>query len=98
MNGDTGISAGVKDELESIKGKPRIVPIFSQVTGPGNNAMYTIIHFAGVRIMEVKLTGKQSGKRVMAQPANVIARGGIPSPESGTKVMLIIPLDIETFV
>lgn len=84
LNGDTGISAGVKDELESIKGNPRIIPIFSEVNGPGNNAMYTIVQFAGVRIMEVKLTGKNSSKRVVIQPANVIARGGIPAVQAGT--------------
>lgn len=92
LNGDTGISAGVKDELESIKGQPRIIPIFSQVTGPGNNAMYTIVQFAGIRIMEVKLTGKQSGKRVIVQPANIVARGGIPSPTSGTTAFVYSPV------
>ena len=92
LNGDTGISAGVKDELECIKGLPRIVPIFSEVTGPGNNAMYTIVQFAGIRIMEVKLTGKQSGKRVIIQPANIVARGGIPSPTSGTTAFVYSPV------
>ncbi len=92
LNGDTGISAGVKDELESIKGLPRIIPIFSEVSGPGNNAMYTIVQFAGIRIMEVKLTGKQSGKRVMVQPANIVARGGIPSATSGTTPFVYSPV------
>ena len=80
LNGDTGISAGVKDELESIKGEPRIIPIFREVSGPGNNAMYTIVQFAGIRIMDVKLTGNASSKRVIIQPAVVVMRGGIPAP------------------
>jgi Flp pilus assembly protein TadG len=92
LNGDTGISAGVKDELESIKGQPRIIPIFSTVTGPGNNAMYTIVQFVGIRIMEVKLTGSQSSKRVIVQPANIVARGGIPSPTSGTTAFVYSPV------
>ncbi len=79
LNGDTGISAGVKDELASIKGQPRIIPVFDRVEGPGNNAEYTITKFVGVRIMEVKLTGKMSGKCVMVQPACVMTRGGIPA-------------------
>jgi hypothetical protein len=79
LNGDTGISAGVKDELESIKGRPSTLPIFAEVLGNGNNAEYTIVQFAGVRIVEVKLTGKMSGKRVMIQPANMVAKGVIPS-------------------
>jgi len=89
LNGDTGISAGVKDELESIKGNPRVIPIFTVVNGPGNNATYTIVKFAGVRVMEVKLTGKMSGKRVMIQPAVMVSKGGIPSTNGVTSTFYI---------
>lgn len=82
LNGDTGISAGVKDDLISIKGKPKIIPIFASVTGPGNNAEYTIVKFVGVRVLEVKLTGSMSGKKVIIQPANIVAKGGIAAPGS----------------
>jgi len=67
INGDTGISAGIKSELNSIKGHPRAIPLFTAVSGPGNNATYTIEQFVGVRIMYVKLTG--GNKRVIVQPA-----------------------------
>ncbi len=76
LNGDTGISAGVKDELASIKGKTRIIPIFESVSGNGNNANYTIVQWVGVRILDVKLTGGMSSKRVIIQPANVMTRHG----------------------
>ena len=79
LNGDTGISAGVKDELASIIGQPRLIPIFESVAGPGNNATYTIVKFVGVRIMAVKLTGSMSSKYVMIQPCHVTTQGGIPS-------------------
>lgn len=77
LNGDTGISAGIKDELASIVGKERIVPVFSQVVGPGNNATYTIVKFVGIRMLEVKLTGSSSTKRVIIQPDIVVTRGAI---------------------
>jgi hypothetical protein len=77
LNGDTGISAGVKDEMASIIGDTRIIPIFRSVTGNGNNATYTIVKFVGIRMMYVKLTG--SNKQVMVQPAVVISKGAIPS-------------------
>ena len=77
VNGDTGISAGVKDELESIKGKPRAIPIFSEVHGPGNNAMYTIVKFVGIRILNVKLTGNP--KHVIVQPAPFVAKNTVRS-------------------
>lgn len=79
LNGDTGISAGIKDDLASIIGEPRIIPIFRTVVGPGNNATYTIVKFVGIRILDVKLTGSQSSKRVVVQPAAMVARGAIPS-------------------
>lgn len=75
LNGDTGISAGIKDELASLIGKTRVIPIFTTVVGNGNNAMFTIVKWEGVRILDVKLTGKGSGKRVIVQPAKVVARG-----------------------
>lgn len=84
LNGDTGISAGVKDELAAIIGKPRILPVFRSVTNPGNNATYQIVSFVGVRILEVKLTGSMSSKRVTIQPARVITHGALPAT-SGTK-------------
>jgi len=83
LNGDTGISAGVKDELASIIGQPRMIPIFRSVTGPGNNAQYTIVKFVGVRILAVKLTGSASSKFVMVQPANMVSKGLIPTATEG---------------
>jgi len=82
LNGDTGISAGAKDELTSIMGDPRLIPIFSKVAGPGNNAQYTIVHWAGIRIMEVKLTGAMNQKRVIIQPCPMVVAGVVPSGES----------------
>lgn len=79
LPGDPGISAGVKADLEAIKGQPRIIPIFDSVSGNGSNAQYVIVEFAGVRVMEVKLTGSMSSKRVIVQPATITARGAIPA-------------------
>jgi hypothetical protein len=72
MNGDTGVSAGIKEELDSIKGKPRVIMLYNTVTQQGNNATYTIVGFVGVRIMYVKLTGAMTQKKIMVQPAAVI--------------------------
>ena len=77
LNGDTGISAGVKDELASIIGQTRIIPVFSSVSGNGNNANYTIVRWVGIRVMAVKLTGSMSSKYLIVQPASVIARNSI---------------------
>ncbi len=92
LNGDTGISAGVKDELTSIIGDPRMIPIFASVTNPGNNADYTIVKFVGVRLMEVKLTGKMSSKRVIIQPCNIVAKGLIPATVEGQGQFIYTPV------
>ncbi len=84
LNGDTGISAGVKDELESIIGQKRCIPVFSSVCGNGNNATYTIVRWVGVRILNVKLTGKMSGKQLIVQPAPLVARNAVIATDGGT--------------
>ena len=82
LNGDTGLSAGIKDELEAIKGMPRTIPLFNNVSGNGNNSMYTIVGFAGIRILNVKLTGKMSNKAVIIQPAYVVDQTAITGDAS----------------
>jgi Flp pilus assembly protein TadG len=84
LNGDTGISAGVKDELASIIGQVRVIPIFESVSGNGNNATYTIVKWQGIRVISVKLTGSMSQKSVMIQLAPLLMQGVIPSATSGT--------------
>ena len=76
LNGDTGLSAGIKDDLISIIGKPRMIPLFTSVAGPGNNANYVIQKFVGIRILMVQLTGNQ--KKVVVQPASMVNAAGIP--------------------
>jgi Flp pilus assembly protein TadG len=81
VNGDTGLSSGMKDALESIKGQARTMPLFSTVSGPGDNAYFTLVGFAGMRIMHVKLTGSMSNKQVLVQPAITVDQAAIS--ESG---------------
>ena len=69
INGDTGISSGFKAELAAIKGQPRAIPLFTQVQNPGNNAVFTIVKFVGIRIVDVKLTGSETTKYVTIQPS-----------------------------
>lgn len=92
LNGDTGISAGVKDELDAIKGQPRVIPIFESVTGNGNNAEYKIVKWQGIRIMAVKLTGSMSQKHVTIQVAPVLTKGIVPSTTSGTSQYVYSPV------
>lgn len=94
LNGDTGLSAGVKDELEAIKGHPRAIPIFTEVSGNGNNSMYTIVAFAGIRIMDVRLTGKMSLKHVIIQPACVVDSTALADDGPGPSYYVYRPVQL----
>ena len=83
LNGDTGLSAAIKDDLTAVKGLPRAISLYSSVTGSGNNSVFTIVGFAGVRIMDVKLTGSMNSKQVIIQPAYVVDDAAITGPGSG---------------
>ena len=91
LNGDTGISAGVKDDLASIIGQTRIIPIFESVSGSGNNAMYTIVQWAGVRVLDVKLTGSMNSKKLIVQPAHVFSKWAKPTAEENTSWYVYSP-------
>ncbi len=94
LNGDTGISAGIKADLDVIKGQTRLMPIFTVVgsllqatsgnmlgkKASGNNVYYRVTKFVGVRIMFVELTG--NNKRVIIQPATYSHSAIIPNRTS----------------
>ena len=69
LNGDTGISAGIEAALKDVIGEVKAIPLFTSVSGPGNNATYVISRFVGVRIMDVRLTGNPNKRHVTVQPA-----------------------------
>jgi hypothetical protein len=69
LNGDTGISAGIEAALKDVIGEVKAIPLFTSVSGPGNNATYVISRFVGVRIMAVRLTGNPNKRHVTVQPA-----------------------------
>ncbi len=84
LNGDTGISAGMKAELEGIIGDPRVIMVYSQVAGNGNNANFTIIRFVGVRVLYVNFQGsKNSSKKLIIQPSPVLSEYVIVSNGNG---------------
>ena len=94
LNGDTGLSAGIKDDLASIIGQTRAIAVFRSVSGPGNNAMYQICKFVGIRILFVQLTGSPSQKKVIVQPAPVFDGTiiGIPGAMQPDSIMTSLKL------
>ena len=92
MNGDTGISAGIKAQLLQILGQCRSIALFDNVDGPGNNAYFSIVKFVGVRVMDVDLTG--GNKYLIMQPCTYSEPGGNPDydAEIGDQTTIFTPL------
>ena len=90
FEGNPGISAGIKDDLTAIIGQPRIVPIYDQNGGNGNNAWYRVIAFQPCRIVSVNFQGNP--KYVIIQPCLInepTAIAGSPQEwASGGKIEL----------
>ncbi|SIO23916.1 Putative Tad-like Flp pilus-assembly [Singulisphaera sp. GP187] len=76
FDGNPGISAGIKDDLASIIGKPVIIPIYDTNGGNGNNAWYRVVNFQAVRVMSVNFQGNP--KYVIVQPCLVTEPAAIP--------------------
>ena len=77
LNGDTGISADVELALPDVLGKARTVFLYQKVEYPGNGATYTIVGFAGIRVVDFDLHG--SHKYVSIQPAIAVDSTAISS-------------------
>lgn len=94
LTGDTGLSAAIKDDLTSIIGLPRAIALFTTVTGPGNNSVFTVVGFAGITILDVKLTGSMNSKRVIIQPSFVVDDAAMTGAGPGSSSFIYTPVHI----
>lgn len=85
LQGDTGLSNGTQDSWRSIIGQNRIIPLYSSVSGTGNTAVYNIVGFAGVRIVDVRLNGNP--KKVWVQ-TTAIYSSRVQAATSGSPVSI----------
>ncbi len=76
LEGDTGISAGMKDAIEAIIGQCRGILLFSSVSDNGNNTAYVIVDIVGTRWMHVDFNGQN--KVLVIQPCPLSDPSGIP--------------------
>ena len=83
VNGDPGISGGMENAVQSIIGKPRILPLFSNVSGSGNNAFYNLIGFVPIRIVAADLSS--GNKYIQFQPAVAVNGSNMGSSNSVAK-------------
>jgi hypothetical protein len=94
LDGNPGLSAAIKAPLTAIIGQPRAIPIFSAVSNPGANAVYTIVKFVGVRVLDVQLTGSPSQKHVTIQPCPYSDPTVIPGNGPLTTDSILAPVSL----
>ena len=71
LNGDTGMTASMGDHaLNYVIGNPKTIFLYEDVQGQGNNTWFTIVGFAGIRVLDYSMHGND--KYVLIQPAVVV--------------------------
>ncbi len=88
LNGDTGMSVAIKDELEAAIGEDRILPLFDILGGSGDNSMFRIVRFVPVRIVDVGLTGAPNTRHVLVQPFQQTSRNAVTAPTAPSNGLL----------
>lgn len=87
VNGDTGVGSS-QQAFEDIIGETRIILLYStRNEEPGGNLDYTIVGWAGVRIMDIVWNTALSKKCIIVQYANVAVEGAkfaSDAPHSGS--------------
>jgi hypothetical protein len=94
MTGDTGLSAAVQNALPTILGDARTILLYSDLQFQGANAVYTIVGFAGIRVVDYNLTGSLSNKYILVQPAVVFDHSVITTDEIGTSYYVYPPVHL----
>ncbi len=89
VNGDTGMTVSMNDALAAIVGQPRTILLYESVSGQGNTAEFIINGFAGVRILDFRLTG--NNKFLLVQPSIVADHSAI-SGNSGSSYFVGPPV------
>jgi Flp pilus assembly protein TadG len=95
LHGTPGVHAAMQTDLQDIIGQARIIPLYSTVTGNGNNAQYTIVGFAGCSVVDVNLRGSLSSKHITIQPCYAIDSTAVSgSSTSFTNQYIVQPLGL----
>ncbi len=87
VNGDTGISGGpIQQAMDQIIGQTRAIVLYNAVSAPGNNVMYDIVEFVGVRVLYAKMNGNPKSIWIQQAPhkdgTGVPDTGEVPGPDT----------------
>lgn len=91
-SGDPGISGGIKQGLAQAIGKPCSIALYDSISGGGNNSVYNVVGFAGIRVVDFRLGNDQTesagegSHRVVLQPSVVVDDAAIAGDSSSYSV------------
>lgn len=91
LNGNTGITASMRHELEQIVGQPRIIPLHARVTGQGNNAWFEVVGFVGITVLDLRLTGALDSRFIHIQPEFVMDGTAIGGAQFDSSRFVFLP-------
>ena len=94
LNADPGLSAGLKNALDEIVGHPKTIMLYSDVQGTGENTMFTISGFVGIRVVDHHMVGAPNSKYILIQPAMVQDTSAITDSDSDTSVYVGQPVHL----
>ena len=60
LNGDTGLSAGIKDAVEQVEGTKKLVPIYKKSTGHGGNLNFEVVGWGVVEVVDSYFQGNNN--------------------------------------
>ncbi|MGI9624424.1 MAG: hypothetical protein ACR2PK_16445, partial [Acidimicrobiales bacterium] len=82
-------------ELLILQGPPALtfpLPLFSEATGNGSNAVFEIVGFVSVRVLDFKTNGSQADRSLTLEFVASVIEGGCCDPagiDTGTRVVQI---------
>ncbi|MFH1738941.1 MAG: pilus assembly protein TadG-related protein [bacterium] len=82
LQGDTGVSTAIQSAVNDIKGEPRLIPLHRNYYGSGNNMMYEVVRFAGVRVVNVVMTGALEYRHIDVRPCQIITPDAVVNPSA----------------
>jgi hypothetical protein len=80
VEGDPGISDGIKDDVAARIGDVVVITVHSYLGGQGGTTQYRVTGLVAVRIIDAKLTGPLEDRFIQAEIVRDAVGSGIPDP------------------
>lgn len=95
LQGDTGISIGIKDSVQAIYGETRIIPIYDTIngefinnSGTGNNAEFHTVKWGVVKVIDSRWNGNNN-TYITSQKAYTYDGGIVPNDDLRDKSTVV---------